>query len=132
MNRGRKKALPVAVRRMVILNVSASITCAPELVPVGESRLVMAWIPCSVPARTRYSFDVSCARPSAKIEPRGDRKSDSQSLTGKVSLIDEPAGFIYDLLLCSTISSTMRKERRTYPQPEDGHGDKCVSVVCRN
>jgi len=38
----KSECTPVAVRRMVILNVSASITCAPELVPVGESRLVIA------------------------------------------------------------------------------------------
>lgn len=55
---------PVGVRRIVILNVSASIECAPELMPVGESRLVIACIPCKVPARTRYSLEESCERPS--------------------------------------------------------------------
>lgn len=50
---------------MVILNDSPSITWAPELDPMGDRRLVMAWMPCSVPARTRYSFEVSCASPSA-------------------------------------------------------------------
>jgi len=75
----KQEHAPVAVRRIVILNVSASITCAPELVPVGESRLVMACIPCSVPARTRYSLEVSCARPSTRtgkkigIEPKSKR-----------------------------------------------------------
>ena len=49
---------------MFILKVSASITCAPELVPVGDSRLVMAWIPCNVPASTRYSLELICVRPS--------------------------------------------------------------------
>ena len=34
--------IPVAVKRMFILNVSPEITCAPELDPVGERRLVMA------------------------------------------------------------------------------------------
>lgn len=56
---------PVTVNEMVILKVSPSITWAPELEPMGDSRLVIAWMPCSVPARTRYSFEVSCANPSA-------------------------------------------------------------------
>jgi hypothetical protein len=50
---------PVAVSRIVILRDSPSITCAPELLPMGDSRLVIAWIPWRVPARTRYSFEVS-------------------------------------------------------------------------
>jgi hypothetical protein len=61
----RQIYVPVMVNNMVILTVSPSITCAPVLEPVGDKRLVMAWIPCSVPARTRYSLDVSCASPSA-------------------------------------------------------------------
>ena len=55
---------PVAVRNMVILNDSPSITWAPELEPVGDRRLVMAWIPCNVPARTRYSLEDKPGRPS--------------------------------------------------------------------
>jgi hypothetical protein len=87
---------------MVILNVSASITCAaPEFVLVGESRLVMAWIPCSVPTRTRYSFEVSCARPSApRFELKGGEgigNRNRKSLPAKISLVDEPVGFIYGL-----------------------------------
>lgn len=62
-----REHVPVAVSRIVNLNVSPEITCAPELDPVGERRLVMACIPCKVPARTRYSFDVSPGRPSAEI-----------------------------------------------------------------
>lgn len=58
-------SLPVAVRRIVILKVSPSITWAPELDPVGERRLVIACIPCKVPASTRYSFDVRPGKPSA-------------------------------------------------------------------
>ena len=50
--------IPVWVRRIFNLNVSPSITWAPELGPEGDSLLVMAWIPCSVPARTRYSLEV--------------------------------------------------------------------------
>jgi hypothetical protein len=34
--------VPVAVRRIVILNVSPSMVCAPELEPVGDRRLVIA------------------------------------------------------------------------------------------
>ena len=34
--------IPVAVRRMFILNVSPEMTWAPELEPVGDRRLVMA------------------------------------------------------------------------------------------
>ncbi len=34
--------IPVAVNNIVILKVSASITCAPELGPTGDSRLVIA------------------------------------------------------------------------------------------
>jgi len=36
---------PVAVSRIVILNDSPSITCAPELLPMGDNRLVIACIP---------------------------------------------------------------------------------------
>lgn len=64
--RRKKRNLPVAVSRICILNVSASMTVAPELGPLGDNRAVMAWIPCNVPARTRYSFEVSCARPSVR------------------------------------------------------------------
>jgi hypothetical protein len=60
----RDRALPVAVRSIVSLKDSPSITCAPELGPDGDRRDVIAWIPCRVPARTKYSFDVSWARPS--------------------------------------------------------------------
>jgi hypothetical protein len=59
-------AVPVAVSIIVILKDSPSMTCAPELDPVGDKRLVIACMPCNVPARTRYSLAVSWASPSMK------------------------------------------------------------------
>ena len=55
------------MRKIFILKVSASMICAPELVPVGDSRLVIAWMPCNVPARTRYSLDDTWVRPSSSV-----------------------------------------------------------------
>lgn len=40
-----REHVPVAVSRIVNLKVSPEITCAPELDPVGDKRLVMACIP---------------------------------------------------------------------------------------
>jgi hypothetical protein len=57
---------PVTVKKMLILKLSPSMTWTPELEPIGESRLVIACIPCKVPARTRYSFEVRRARPSGR------------------------------------------------------------------
>lgn len=55
----------MGVWRQVILNVSASITSTPELPGTGLILLAMAWMLWKVLARTRYSLDVSCERPSA-------------------------------------------------------------------
>lgn len=81
-------------------------TVAPELGPLGESRAVMAWIPCSVPAKTRYSFEVSCARPSTcDVNENIYIYKYAQIVcvtvevgrTGEVTLVDETAGLVDDL-----------------------------------
>ena len=90
---------PVAVKRMVIFTDSPSITCAPELDPMGDRRLVMACIPCRVPARTRYSFEVSWASPSEFEDIRIRLKMNymSRTWTCEIALINQSSGFIYDL-----------------------------------
>ncbi len=112
--------VPVAVREIFILKVSASMTCTPELVPVGDSRLVMAWMPCNVPARTRYSLEVNCVRPSGAVnELTGVIRP---PLTGKVALIDKTASFIYYLRIITGFERCAQKKEKTYPQAKDGHG----------
>jgi len=61
---------------MLSLKSSPSMTCTPEPFPVGDSLEVMAWTPCNVPARTRYSFAVKEERPSDIF--RQDRESEDQ------------------------------------------------------
>ena len=93
------KDLPVAVSSIVNLNVSASITCAPDEGPVvGDKRAVMAWMPCKVPARTRYSFAVSCARPSRRLlSLRRVRFYLYWRRTREVTLVDQATRFVDDL-----------------------------------
>lgn len=93
---GKAQTVPVAVRRMFILNDSPEMTCAPELDPVGERRLVMACIPCRVPARTRYSFDVKWGRPSVWWSVSSSLAY-PQSLASEASLIHQAAGLVDDL-----------------------------------
>jgi hypothetical protein len=89
---------PVTVSRMVILKDSPSIICAPELGPVGDKRLVMAWIPCKVPAKTRYSLDVSCSRPSADNQDFERRiVSRAKVRTSEIPLIDQATCFVDNL-----------------------------------
>lgn len=90
--------LPVAVRRMVILNVSPSMTCAPELGPIGDSRLVIAWIPCNVPARTKYSFEVKRGSPSKiTLVIANMHELVKRPHTPKVSFIDQSTSFVNHL-----------------------------------
>ena len=106
------RATPVGVGKIFILKVSASITCAPELMPVGDSRLVMAWMPCNVPARTRYSFEVICVRPSSAVKERTG--AILSTLTSKIALIDKTASFIYHLFKIKDFELCSKKKRRTH------------------
>lgn len=78
---------------MVSLKVSPSITSAPELEPVGDSLLVMAWIPCRVPARTRYSFEVNWASPS-ECGVRRELIQNTLRETCEIALIYETTSFV--------------------------------------
>lgn len=96
---------PVNVNMMFNLNVSPSITCTPELFPVGEIFAVIAWIPWRVPARTRYSLGVSVGRPSIgkhtttniRLGRRDcDCRQAEQGRTSIIALIDKTSGFVDD------------------------------------
>jgi len=80
---------------------------------MGDSLLVMAWIPCSVPARTRYSFEVRGGKPSAghRVSSRLDWGEKRRS-TSEVALVDEAASFV-DYLRGSSGGSEERDERNT-------------------
>ena len=93
----------------------------------------MAWMPWRVPARTRYSLDVSWARPSAlqrqtkraRVAAEGGR-----TRTGKVALVDEAAGFVDDLDDISEGSGNRRGQKQT--QSPKMAILMCVSLGDRN
>jgi hypothetical protein len=94
---------PVADCRQVILNDSASMTSTPELLPVGLILLAIACTPWKVPARIRYSFCDSGARPSGSSYETGHIRvahfafeNRSSELAGIVLLVDQPSRFVYN------------------------------------